>query len=585
MENVKKIVRLSGEQKKSLLLFFSFSFILSSAITLLTILLPKIVLDYFSFYPELTNIIKLLVLICGTTFIFKCIQFYCKKKMESISTALFHEAYRKIAMKFMKLPFQETVRKENLDLLEAGKYGIWEISAIFDNLEQIGAAIICIILEAIILIYYDWKIILLPIIVNLLFGFVYKKINQIDADNAKRLIPENRAFGWYCRLMTDFTYGRDIRLYRAKSFIMQKCSETMEKIYLANQRAFSKKGFWLGSSKFFVQMQIVLAMVALQKMYMSDFAVSDYLLIFGSINGVSNAMNQILEYSGRVKKMNLLMAPFFEFMELPEEEGRNAEKENTDELTIKFENVSFSYPNCKEKAIDEINIEIKQGQKIGIVGTNGAGKSTLVKLMCGFYLPTSGKILINGEEITQKNATAYRGMISTVFQDFMLLPVTLEENISSKYNHDLTEKEKKRVKKLIFESELREWVEKLPDLEETYIAPGQAHKYILPSGGQSQNIAVARSLFKDAEINILDEPTIALDVYEEMAVMQRFYQMSKDKVTILISHRLSHIKFVDKIIVMDQGKIVEEGTHNELVNKNGLYAEMYRTQAQKYNLM
>ncbi|MCI9435996.1 MAG: ABC transporter ATP-binding protein [Lachnospiraceae bacterium] len=246
---------------------------------------------------------------------------------------------------------------------------------------------------------------------------------------------------------------------------------------------------------------------------------------------------------------------------------------------IVFENVSFSYPGNVNQALDHVTVQIRQGEKIAIVGANGSGKSTFVSLLCGFYQPEEGNITINGED-SRKNMKKLRRSVSAIFQRFCQYQDTLRNNITiSSLGRAMEDERIMRLAKSTGADEaIRSQGNALDEMVGIFSDSGNNL-----SGGQWQKIAITRALYRDnACIYILDEPTAALDPIGEASLYRNFRQLTGDKTTILISHRLGVASVVDRILVFDKGRIVEDGNHGELMARNGLYAEMYRAQARWY---
>ena len=250
-----------------------------------------------------------------------------------------------------------------------------------------------------------------------------------------------------------------------------------------------------------------------------------------------------------------------------------------DSVTIAFENVWFRYPHTEMDILKEINFRIQPGEKIAIVGMNGAGKSTLIKLLCRFYKPTSGRITLNGRDIETIPYAQYIDCLSVVFQDFRLFAFTVRENIEMGISHD-----NQRLMSVIEGADLTECMASLPKGTETNLFRQFDDNGIELSGGQTQRLVLARSLYKNAPILILDEPTASLDPLAEYELYHRFYEMTARKTAIFISHRLSGSLFCDRVLVLERGRIVQQGTHKQLIAEEGLYKNMFLKQAEGYGM-
>lgn len=262
-----------------------------------------------------------------------------------------------------------------------------------------------------------------------------------------------------------------------------------------------------------------------------------------------------------------------------------AEKTKGDSFTemtkgvIEFRNVSFRYPGTKELVLDHVSLKIEPSEKIAVVGKNGSVKTTLVKLLCRLYEPEEGEILWNGKNIREYDLREWQKIFAIVFQDYSLLSLTLGQNVAASEQY-----EAERAKEVLQLAGFGERLNKLKKGLETVVYPEYEQDGVSFSGGEEQKIAIARAIYKGGQICILDEPTAALDPVSESRVYESFDEIVKGKTAVYISHRLSSCKFSDRIFVLDNGKIAESGTHEALLSKNGLYAQLWQAQAQYYKV-
>ena len=246
---------------------------------------------------------------------------------------------------------------------------------------------------------------------------------------------------------------------------------------------------------------------------------------------------------------------------------------------IKFENVSFSYPGTGIKVLENVSFELYRGDRAMLVGENGSGKTTIIKLLCKFYKPDSGKIWIDDIDIETIPNDKYYSLIATVFQDFSLFSFKINENISMVAEEKLNNI---KFQECLKKAELDALIENLKEKENTYITKLFSEYGVDFSGGEKQRLGLARAIYKDAPILVLDEPTANLDVKMEDEFYQKFYDMSTNKISLTVSHRLSQAKTCNKIYVLDKGIICENGTHSELMEKNGVYSKMFKKQQEAY---
>src|SRR5699024_3656318 len=260
-------------------------------------------------------------------------------------------------------------------------------------------------------------------------------------------------------------------------------------------------------------------------------------------------------------------------------EGVDLPKEFELPCDIELRDLYYKYDEAEDYTIKGLNVHIKKGEKLALVGINGAGKTTLVKLICGLYRPSKGQIYINGKLSSLYIRDEYYSLFSVVFQDNHLLPVSIERNIGSKNKEDIDED---RIDKVIEMADLKEKVDSLPGEKETLLVKSVYEEAIELSGGEMQKLMLARALYKDGPIIILDEPTAALDPIAENKIYQEYNNLTKDKTSIFISHRLSSTRFCDRIVFLEKGQIIEEGSHQDLMKKEGKYKQMYDMQSHYY---
>ena len=246
---------------------------------------------------------------------------------------------------------------------------------------------------------------------------------------------------------------------------------------------------------------------------------------------------------------------------------------------IELEHVSFTYPGSHVPTLKDLNLTIRPGEKIALVGLNGAGKSTLVKLLCGLYRPTSGTIRVGGRPLSTFGREEYFSMIAAVFQDVKLLPLTIAQNVASDNGENI---DRERVRQCLSLAGLREMVDNLPQKEDTPLGRGVLDDGIDLSGGERQKVWMARAFYKEAPILILDEPTAALDPLAEQEIYEKYVEMSEGRTSLFISHRLASTRFCDRIWLMENGRITERGSHEELMEKNGAYAKLFEVQGKYY---
>lgn len=311
-----------------------------------------------------------------------------------------------------------------------------------------------------------------------------------------------------------------------------------------------------------------------------SLSVPEFILYFTAVSTFTTWVMGILQSAQKLHEESLDISQVREFLDYPEPfrfEGGTAIPK-ADAYELKLEHVSFRYPGAEEDTIHDLDLTVRPGEKLAIVGLNGAGKTTLVKLLCGLFDPTQGRVLLNGVDVRDFNRREYYGLFSAVFQEFSILDVTVAENIAQTNENIDT----KKLWDCIEKAGLTETVQKLPNGLDTHVGREVYLDGVLFSGGQTQRLMLARALYKDGAILLLDEPTAALDPLAENDIYQKYKDMTAGKTSLFISHRLASTRFCDRIIFVADGHITEEGTHDQLLARGGAYARLFEIQSRYY---
>lgn len=316
------------------------------------------------------------------------------------------------------------------------------------------------------------------------------------------------------------------------------------------------------------------------KAWAGAFGVGGITQYVGAVTTLFVGVSGLLEAAGNIRVNARYLVLCFEFLDIPNQMYQGSlttEKRSDRNYQVEFRDVSFRYPDSEAWALRHVNLKFQVGSRLAVVGENGSGKSTFIKLLCRLYDPTEGEILLNGIDIRKYQYTDYIALFSVVFQDFHLLALPLGQNVAGRTQYD-----RELVTRCLTQAGVMDRVEKMPQGLDTYLYKNLEKKGVEVSGGEAQKIAIARALYKDAPFIILDEPTAALDPIAEAEVYSKFDQIAGDKTAVYISHRLSSCKFCDDIVVFDHGHIVQQGNHQQLVETEGVYAQLWQAQAQYY---
>lgn len=385
------------------------------------------------------------------------------------------------------------------------------------------------------------------------------------------------------RQSSDLTVAKDIRIFGLRSWLDDLYAKSMA-AYTAFKR--KEQGVYIWASV--TDLVLTFLRNAIAYAYLiglvigNGLSVSEFLLFFGAVGGFTAWVSGILSGFNTLHKQSLDISSVRECLEFPEpfkfEDGKPIKAKENKLYEIRLENVSYRYPGADKDTLTNVNLTLHPGEKLAVVGLNGAGKTTLIKLICGFLDPTEGRILLDGKDIRDYNRRDYYKMFSAVFQEFSLLAGTIATNVAQ----DSEGFDMERVKDCVEKAGLRKKIESLKDGYDTYLNREVFEDAMLLSGGETQRLMLARALYKNAPFIVLDEPTAALDPIAESEMYQKYNEMTSGKSSIYISHRLASTRFCDRIIMIADGRIGEEGTHEELLKAGGKYAELYEVQSKYY---
>ena len=392
---------------------------------------------------------------------------------------------------------------------------------------------------------------------------------------------ENRRFFYFIGAAQNEKYGKDMRLYRLSEVVSEKIDGCLKSLVLLQKKYFSvlaRYGMLEGAIACI--RDIVVFLYLIQKCAAQEISAAEFVLYYGIAMQFSNfvtvfvhSYSQLQTGSKGIEKIRTYMQEG----EASAAESKTEKEQTADEIV--FQDVSFGY-DADRLVINGLNLNIRKGEKLALIGENGAGKTTLVKLLCGLYPVSSGKITIQGTEVSRGQADFIRDQVAVLFQDALVLPYTVAENVSLK---PLEETDQERVWAALEQAGLSERIKQAPDGILTQMTKAVSQDGISLSGGEAQKLLMARMLYhKSAQIWILDEPTAALDPIAESEVYERFRELGKEKNCIYISHRLASTQFMDRIILLKDGKIQESGTHRELMEQNGMYTRLYEIQSRYY---
>lgn len=567
--------------KKSLIYFF----IRIPAMVLqpiITAYIPKAMIDCINegaAVERLTLVVALLsVLVALTTWLTPFMQ------------ELLLGSARIIRMRYAVMAFNKNLNTsyiniESLDGREKNKRamefyrGYYSSSA--DFIETCNQMLVCIVgvITSLALIYKINIFMILLILATcaaefFLLKYLNKKEKWVKDSRSKIFVK----FDYYYKLSKDLTASKDIRLYGFTDYFIAGIAKLITGLEDITAK-YMHQSVRVGSTRALLNLarELVAYAYLAYLVCRGRLSVSDFIFYFGIITGFSNWIVQLVYNYSNIERCCNDCRGFRDFIESTEENKDKPSVDFDNVNSIEFKNVNFTYPNAEKSTINNMSFKVNKGENIAIVGENGAGKTTAIKLLCGLYYPTEGDILINGKSSKSFSADSYFDLFSAVFQDYNFLPMTIAENICATSNYD-----KEKLNSAFEKAGITDKINALPDKEKSFMIKDVHKNAVDFSGGEKQKLLLAKAIYKNAPVLILDEPTAALDPISENELYLKYNEMTDNKISFFISHRLSSTRFCDKILFIKNGTIAESGTHEELMALKGAYYRMYQIQSYYY---
>ena len=551
---------------------------------------PKLVLSYIENNLDLNRIIFNIVLICLILLIFDTIS--------NISNNAFEYEYRitegyveKLRMdKLFHTDFKNMESPEFLDFAQRAKTALYRgkgfFGVLFESRNFIAQGTLMIVSAALIGVQ-NIIIMIFFIIISFSIAKILAFFTKLDKEKfSDKMAPIWRKMTYLEGVTKNFDFAKDIRIFNMSSIFNRELNITNDIFNSLNKKHHNRWIFCNVSMEMVLLMQKILMYVWLvYNVIEGNYQISDFILYVGLVTTFHDSVGYVNWIFSSIRGNCLLINDYRNFLNWEENGQSKSAKEShntdiqSDKYSFEFENVSFKYPGQDIYALKNINLKISDGEKLAIVGVNGAGKTTLIKLIMKLYEPTQGRILLNGVDIKEYNREEYFKLFSPVFQKVECFAMPIYQNISfeEEKNTDMD-----KVRKVLEQSGLKSKIECYDKDVHSNLLKIFDKEGIDLSGGEKQRLAMARAMYKGGQVIILDEPTAALDALAEDKMYREFDKMIQGKTAIFISHRLGSTRFCNKIAMFDGGEIVEEGTHDELIEKNGKYAYMYEVQSQYY---
>lgn len=497
-------------------------------------------------------------------------------KSNKIRNLLIHQ----VSLKTLDIDYQLLERPETQDTIEKTYRTLNNHSGIIGLVNQgfysLQYLLTFLISSAIVVTINPW---LLLIICALSF---LKVIVETKRSKKNKEINDKLPFFWRKKgyiysISTNMSIGKDLRIYRMNDFINKQYDNVTKKL-LAREKERTIKGIiynvLINAISFFDALFLYGFMI--YEVLYNNMAIDTFTFMISSVLNLTSNLYYLINNNAEVLRCSLEINDYYKFSKIDIDADEQEDFAPTN-VEIEFRNVYYSYYGQEGYALEDVSFKIGKGEKIALVGYNGAGKTTIVKLISGLYHPTKGEILINGINIEKISRVSLSKLIAPVFQETVVFAASVMNNISMNEEAD-----EKRVEEIVSLVELDNKIQSLPDKLKTVLTKELDEKGIEFSGGETQKLSLARAIYKNSPLFILDEPTSSLDAISELHMYENFNKMISNNSSIFISHRLSSTRFCDRILFLSHGKIIEEGTHIELMAKDSEYKKLFDMQAEYY---
>ena len=587
--NIAYALRNIWKWDKAFYLFFIPSIPLAVLLPLAATYFPKMLIDSIESQQSVRKIVSIIGMYFGALLVVNSIDRFCDSRLTMRQYEISLRYQHAISEKYMRTDYANT---DNPDAITKYQHAMSDACSgqcapefIWRSLMGLFVSLLGIfVYGSVIAVVSPWILVFLFLSSFITYLISKWQRNYIER-NKNSWVTIDRKIEYLQSFAQKFDHAKDIRIYRMFDWLSDMLTGLQRDRFIWIQKVSVRSfvGTCFNALLTLIRNSAAYAVLVVM-VFNNEVGAGDFVFYFGAIAGFSVWLNGIGNKVNDIVHKGIKVAYYREYFEIEEKynhgEGCPLPTERELPVEIELNNVSFKYPSAggEKYALKNVNLKIGKGEKLAIVGINGAGKTTLVKLMCGFYYPSEGEVKLNGHIITDYNIEDYYSLFSAVFQDIYLLPVTVAEFVSS------SEKEidRDRVAEVLCQAGLIDKINTLPNGIDSKLMKGVFDDSVEMSGGEKQKLMLARALYKDAPVIVLDEPTAALDPLAENRLYLKYNELTANKTAVYISHRLASTRFCDRIVYLENGEIVECGSHDELIRLGGKYAHMFELQSHYY---
>ncbi|MGY3776530.1 ABC transporter ATP-binding protein [Helcococcus sueciensis] len=581
-KTISRLIKEAWKIDKTYFVLLAILAIFESLISIASMYLPASVIAYLEKGESFKSILYLILAFVGGIYLLKQISEFIKLKYQKRANYQSEMLAVKLSEKTMDLSYDNLEDPKVLDFIQRAKMPIsWgfieltleEIKDLLVALTTIFGLLVILFTHSII---YTLAILVILTLSTITTIHMQKKNDSLMQEN----VPLNRKYGYFLDEAAGPTSQKEYRIYGISKIWISKILGYRDFVFKWVEDLIGIATSLEVFRTIFASLITFIAIAYNGTRLISDIwgpviSIATFTLVFNSTDKLVNLIQAVSKSISGLNTANAHLSPWKDYIDL--KEFKNTGNRKADELeSLEFRNVYFSYPNTDRLILEDVSFKIDKGEKISIVGLNNAGKSTIVKLISRFYEPDKGQILWNGVDIREYDINSYIEQISAVFQDFTLMPYTIFENIMPGSD------DRKEAEESLKGVNMYDYIESLPKKMDTYLDKSLEKDATHFSGGQAQKLAIARAINKGGSLMIMDEPTAALDPIAESEIFEKFAELTKNKTSIFISHRMSSSTFSDKVLLIDGGKVAAYDHHSKLMKGHNLYRELFETQAKNY---
>lgn len=580
-----KMIRLMWQNDKSYLFYVLLDIVVYSCIPLINLPIVKKSIELLESKTDFRTFAITMAALITAQLILNCLHNYLNYKRDLHGNVISLALYKGLFDKTLSIDYEMLLDKDIQEKRKLAEKLVWDgrFSKIATNFHNFLTNTIVLFGIVAILSQVDFLVLAISLMIVLVNTVVTRYRNKyrraIDVD----LNPISRKIQYFTDIGSSFSYIKEIKTYGMEKPLLGKYSVLQSEMYKGIDRAIhlSLAGYIIAHVMNFLLDILGYTYLGFRVLVHGNLSIANFSMFLAAIYNFNSSIGAMIGTFENMSADGRYLQDYFDFLDLKTMKDNAIDKPlmlpERSEYSFTFDNVSYKYPHQEDFALRNVNLEIKSNEKIAIVGENGAGKTTLTMLLMRIVEPAEGRILLNGIDIRDYDEDEYRKLFSTVFQDYKLFSFSIQDNITA-----LGAAKPSSVTDVVERAGLEQKIASLSKGVDTYIDKLYDNDGVVFSGGESQRLAIARALYKNAPIYVLDEPTAALDPRIENDIYTKFRDITSGKTTFYITHRLASTHFCDRIIVLKDGGVAEFGSHRELMGKNGYYAELYNMQAQYY---